>query len=387
MPLGNGDIAAGVCAIEDGDPYPLLSKNDALTYNGDIFKTGCVRISLTPDPFARGKPFRQTLDLPTGSIHIEADDVSLRIWADANRPVYHVQTNSPDEISVSAVPEFWQPFDDGGSNTSRAPIANVTRDVRLERNERILWYFAVGDRSVFPTEMLTARGKPIVYTKENSENFEYIGMPIGGICAGQLYLGGDGRLWFWDIFNINYHMGQLKGEEAYQFPYVRSKPGEAGTRVIEQGFSVRVKSGDRAQGKLTSQPFKISRWFVACLVGGGKHPDKTCVNILVDGRIVATATGRNSENLQPVKLNVRSYEGKEAVIEMADAHDGGWGHVLVDQIVFTDEAGEPIDVKALPDFGTMSLTLLGGSGASFAKPEGPAEQDLAAATRLVGQLG
>jgi len=29
MPLGNGDIAAGVYAIEDGDLYMLLSKNDA----------------------------------------------------------------------------------------------------------------------------------------------------------------------------------------------------------------------------------------------------------------------------------------------------------------------------------------------------------------------
>ncbi len=46
MPLGNGDIAAGVYAIEDGDLFLLLSKNDAYTYNGDIFKTGRVRVSL-----------------------------------------------------------------------------------------------------------------------------------------------------------------------------------------------------------------------------------------------------------------------------------------------------------------------------------------------------
>lgn len=40
MPLGNGDIAAGVYAIENDALYLLLSKNDAFTYNGDIFKTG-----------------------------------------------------------------------------------------------------------------------------------------------------------------------------------------------------------------------------------------------------------------------------------------------------------------------------------------------------------
>lgn len=91
-------------------------------------------------------------------------------------------------------------------------------------------------------KLLTARGTPLIYTKENSENFEYIGMPVGGIAAGQLYLGGDGKLWFWDIFNLNYKMGQLKGEEAYEFPYVRSKPNDKGARMVEHGFQVRTTS-------------------------------------------------------------------------------------------------------------------------------------------------
>jgi len=153
MPLGNGDIAAGVYAIEDGDLYLLLAKNDAYTYNGDIFKTGRVRVSLKPNPFAKGKPFRQTLDLTTGSIRIEANGVTVLVWADANGPVYHVQVNSPHQIAVSAAPEFWKRFDDCRFNCSKAPIKNVTQDVRLERNGRILWYYAVGDRSVFPAEM------------------------------------------------------------------------------------------------------------------------------------------------------------------------------------------------------------------------------------------
>ena len=111
MPIGNGDIAAGVYAIENGDLFLLLSKNDAYNYMGDIFKTGRVKIALSPNPFTQGKPFRQTLDLPTGSIFIEADGVTLRIWADANRAVYHVEIHAPREIAVTAKPGVWERFD------------------------------------------------------------------------------------------------------------------------------------------------------------------------------------------------------------------------------------------------------------------------------------
>jgi len=56
--------------------------------------------------------------LPTGSILIEAEGVSLRIWADANRPIYHVQIDSPHDISVTAEPELWKRFDDCAFNRS-----------------------------------------------------------------------------------------------------------------------------------------------------------------------------------------------------------------------------------------------------------------------------
>ncbi|MEO0452518.1 MAG: GH116 family glycosyl-hydrolase [Verrucomicrobiota bacterium] len=43
---------------------------------------------------------------------------------------------------------------------------------------------------------LYERGKPLSAT---GEDLKFIGMPINGICTGQIYLGGDGRLWHWNL--------------------------------------------------------------------------------------------------------------------------------------------------------------------------------------------
>jgi len=80
---------------------------------------------------------------------------------------------------------------------------------------------------------LFARGQPTVY---HGENLKYIGMPVGGICAGQVYLGGDGRLWRWDIFNKHIHTG----DKHYAHP---PKP----TSPLDQGFAIRVAAGGKTE--------------------------------------------------------------------------------------------------------------------------------------------
>ncbi|MCC6490529.1 MAG: hypothetical protein IT364_23795, partial [Candidatus Hydrogenedentes bacterium] len=79
-------------------------------------------------------------------------------------------------------------------------------------------------------ESLFARGTPTVY---RGEELKYIGMPIGGLCAGQLYLGGDGTLWHWDIFN----KPVSTGAEHYAHPLDPVSP-------VEQGFT--LKLGERS---------------------------------------------------------------------------------------------------------------------------------------------
>ena len=98
---------------------------------------------------------------------------------------------------------------------------------------------------------LTHRGQAEVFS---GEELKYIGMPVGGIGCGQLYLGGDGRLWLWDIFKCNYGRESDHGRRItaftlgghYAHPVAQ---GEQYTKRnganVQQGFLVRTKAGTK----------------------------------------------------------------------------------------------------------------------------------------------
>ena len=396
------------------------------------------------------------------------------------------------------------------------------------------------------------RGAPQVY---RGKDLELIGMPVGGLCSGQLYLGGDGRLWHWDIFNQ--HVGTSTNGDHYAKPMTPTAP-------LEQGFSLRVgevtkaldKTGfkdvsfrgeyplgivdyrepelpvevrleafspfiplnvddsshpatvmqftvkntgskaldveltgrlenavclghrnlagtrrnrivhgagftflecsagtnpapaavaprpdvlfedwhqptyqgwtaegnafgsgpilkkdipayqgdvggdtervvnshasatgdvtvrDNATGKLTSRPFKIERNFIQFWIGGGNHAGKTCLNLLVDGKVVQSATGQANNLMSVQQFDVQALAGKQAIIEIVDAQQGAWGNIGVGRITFTDKPAVSGALDKLPDFGTMGLALL---GEVAGHTSGDATAPLA--DKLVGQLG
>lgn len=69
--------------------------------------------------------------------------------------------------------------------------------------------------------------------------------------------------------------------------------------------------------------------------------DETSVSLVVDGEIVRTATGRNSEHLDWTSWDVTEFAGREASIRVVDNNRFGWGHILVDQVMFSDAAAAP----------------------------------------------
>ncbi len=374
---------------------------------------------------------------------------------------------------------------------------------------------------------LTARGTPAVY---RGEALKYIGMPVGGLCAGQLYLGGDGTLWHWDIFNkpigtgadhyahpmtpaspleqgFTLKVGELsraldrtgfadvsfRGEypigivtyrdpampievtlEAFS-PFVphdvdasslpatimrftltntsaqpvdatltgrlenavcldgRAAPGIRRNRVARgqgltfvacsaektdqpivaakpdvvfedwskstyEGWTVEgtafgngpilkskvpdyqgdvggdtdrvvnshatapgndVGTKDGATGKLTSHAFTITHRTIRFWIGGGNHEGRTCLNLVVGGKVVRSVTGTANNRMRVQGFDVSGLIGREATIEIVDAESGGWGNIGVGKITFTDEPVDTGDLYARPDFGTMGLGLLG----------------------------
>ena len=101
---------------------------------------------------------------------------------------------------------------------------------------------------------LFARGLPEVW---RGRELNYIGMPVGGIGCGQLYLAGDGRLWLWDIFKSNYQREPVGDRKFnlmtmnghYTAP-VDSKTGTYSVRngaEVAQGFAIRVRQGNEVQ--------------------------------------------------------------------------------------------------------------------------------------------
>ena len=117
---------------------------------------------------------------------------------------------------------------------------------------------------------------------------------------------------------------------------------------------------DSATGKLTSREFKIERHYISCWIGGGKtKPDrKIGLTLFVGDKPVKTVSGKDKNAMEVESMDVREFAGQVARLEIVDDAHGGWGHIGVGKITFTD-INPGLSPLEAPDFGTMALALLG----------------------------
>jgi len=153
MPLGNGDVGVNLWVEAGGDLLMLISKTDAWDAHCRLLKLGRVRVKLTPNPFAKGLPFRQELKLRQGCVEIgagkPAEAVRLRVWVDAHRPVVRVEAEADRPIAARADLEIWRRKDfelTGRERDGARGVLNggyplkVPADRVVDAAGRVVWY-------------------------------------------------------------------------------------------------------------------------------------------------------------------------------------------------------------------------------------------------------
>jgi endoglucanase Acf2 len=119
-------------------------------------------------------------------------------------------------------------------------------------------------------------------------------------------------------------------------------PGQSGAgNFLGEGFANSFYGGDGPTGTLYSTPFVIDRAFLHFLIGGGRHANTACVNLVVADAVVRSATGSNSEYLTWTHFDLAGLQGQTGRLEVVDRATGGWGHILADQFVLTDQPTNP----------------------------------------------
>ncbi|MCA9104747.1 MAG: DUF1553 domain-containing protein, partial [Planctomycetales bacterium] len=143
---------------------------------------------------------------------------------------------------------------------------------------------------------------------------------------------------FADFEADSYEPWEREGTAFGDQPVEGSYPGQLPVSgYVGKRLANSFSGGDGALGALRSPTFTIDRKFVQMRVGGGSLSGLARVALIVDGEEVLSTSGLQNELLEPVVWDVRPWLGQTARIDIIDADPFGWGHVNVDQIVFSNE--------------------------------------------------
>ena len=149
------------------------------------------------------------------------------------------------------------------------------------------------------------------------------------------------------VLNLDFEKGTLadwtaKGKAFVGQPIAgeidpKRKFGEGKTAKPQGNFWLGgfEKLFDMPTGTLTSAVFQVTHPFAAFRIGGGNHKETRVELIRADsGQVFFKMSGRNSETMRPVVMDLRAHAGKSIFIRVVDEHTGGYGHVNFDDFRF-----------------------------------------------------
>ncbi len=166
----------------------------------------------------------------------------------------------------------------------------------------------------------------------------------------------------YDDFERGYGKWKVTGDAFGKAPASGSFGGDQ-SRLLGYGGNGVVNSflhGDSTTGKMVSDRFTIADDFITFKIGGGNHSSTTCINLVINKEVVRTATGSNTEGLDIKYWDVKELKNKQAHFEIIDAEKGGWGHINIDDIGFSDKpvTKDKYYPQNHPYFGNLCLSVL-----------------------------
>jgi putative membrane-bound dehydrogenase-like protein len=190
------------------------------------------------------------------------------------------------------------------------------------------------------------------------------------VPEGTLPVGKDGRQ-----LNLDFETGSLRDWTATGHAFDKQPikgdtvaPRRSDMRSEHQGdfwIGTYEIAGDAPQGTLTSASFKVTEPFAVFLVAGGSHEGTRVELVRADNQdVIFKASGRDSENLRPVVVDLKAQLGKEIFIRLVDNESGGWGHINFDNFRLYAQrpafanALEPVASQAMPPMDTLKFAGL-----------------------------
>ncbi len=194
MPIGNGEVGVNFWVEEDGDLLFYISRTDAWSESATLLKLGRVRVSLDPNPFARGLPFEQSLKLGDGEIVVQAgsagSEVFVRAWVDARHPVVRIEIEGQEDFETAVSLEVWRTEPSVAGRTGSKTLIVGPDTIVDELGDQIVWYHRNG-HSWWPMSMKHQGLKDLMAHRTDP----LLGRTFGGVIAGDgLVKDGDGTL-------------------------------------------------------------------------------------------------------------------------------------------------------------------------------------------------
>lgn len=130
---------------------------------------------------------------------------------------------------------------------------------------------------------------------------------------------------------------QISGDAFGTGPSIGPLPNQMEINgYLGNSFVNSFNNGDATIGKMVSPDFIIEKRHINFLIGGGSS-NLLKINLYVNGSVVAsTSAPQNQETFRWDGWDVSQWIGQTAHIEIVDDATGSWGHILVDQIMFSD---------------------------------------------------